>query len=111
MKVPNGEGLASHAVPESCGCLREEPAEALTGVRAGWVLSPERIEIGVPTRILWRGRPHCCGSIFARVAADAAGSQTPRMHARILHGSREIPGAAPALAGVRAANPEGTRRQ
>jgi len=41
MKVPCGEGLASHASPESCGDDREVLLEALTGEDAGRVLSSE----------------------------------------------------------------------
>ena len=36
-----GEGLASHALPESCGHAREGMVEALTGAGAGRVLSSE----------------------------------------------------------------------
>ena len=50
MKVPDGEGLASHTGPESCGGDCKVVVEALTGVRAGWVLSPEIDASGVPTR-------------------------------------------------------------
>jgi hypothetical protein len=39
MKELHGEGSAVHTGPESCGVAREGGAEALTGVRAGWVLS------------------------------------------------------------------------
>ena len=35
MKEPCGEGSATHAGPESCGDVREDSAEALTGVLAG----------------------------------------------------------------------------
>ena len=41
MKEPYGEGLASHIGPESCVSGREARDEALTGVRAGRVLSRE----------------------------------------------------------------------
>jgi hypothetical protein len=42
MKVPYGEGLASHTGPESCVWTRKSAGEALTGeVRAG-LLSRER---------------------------------------------------------------------
>ncbi len=41
MKVPYVEGLASHVGPESCVHIREGAGEALTGVRAGRVLSRE----------------------------------------------------------------------
>ena len=72
MKVSYGEGLAIHTGSESCITVRKGAGEALTGVRAGQVLSRE-IEapprsgghFGVPTLLnkrkakpgasLWRG--------------------------------------------------------
>ena len=42
MKEPYGEGVASHTGPESCVAARKGVGEALTGVRAGRVLSRER---------------------------------------------------------------------
>jgi RNA-directed DNA polymerase len=41
MKEPYGEGVANHTGPESCGDGSNAAAEALTGVRAGQVLSRE----------------------------------------------------------------------
>lgn len=41
MREPDIEGVANHDVPESCDAVREDGAEALTGVHAGWVLSRE----------------------------------------------------------------------
>ena len=41
MRVSYGEGIASHIGPESCGGIREDAVEALTGVCAGWVSSLE----------------------------------------------------------------------
>ena len=41
MEESHGEGLATHAGPESCGAVREDGVEALTGVRAGRVWSRE----------------------------------------------------------------------
>jgi hypothetical protein len=41
MKVPYGEGLASHTGPESCGDGSNAMAEALTGESTGQVLSRE----------------------------------------------------------------------
>ncbi len=38
VKFPYGEGVASHAGPESCGCVREGAVEALTGVHVGQVI-------------------------------------------------------------------------
>ena len=55
MKESYGEGLASHTGPESCAVVRKGDGEALTGVRAGRVLSremPASGHSGVPTP--WR---------------------------------------------------------
>src|SRR5216683_2797433 len=49
MQESYGEGLAIHAGPELCGVSRKAGHEALVGVRAGRVLSPEISQSGVPT--------------------------------------------------------------
>jgi RNA-directed DNA polymerase len=49
MKESYGEGVATHTDPESCGAVREDGVEALTGARAGRVLSRERTCLRVPT--------------------------------------------------------------
>lgn len=41
MREPYAEGLTTHGDPESCAGSREAVGEALTGARAGWVLSRE----------------------------------------------------------------------
>ena len=41
MKESHGEGVAIHSDPESCAGAREGDGEALTGARAGRVLSRE----------------------------------------------------------------------
>jgi hypothetical protein len=41
VKVSYVEGVASHNGPESCGVVREDGVEALTGECTGWVLSRE----------------------------------------------------------------------
>ena len=41
MKVSYVEGVANHNGPESCGAARKGGVEALTGERAGQVLSRE----------------------------------------------------------------------
>ena len=52
MKESYGEGVAIHTGPESCGGGSNAMAEALTGVRAGRVLSRENLlKSRVPT--LW----------------------------------------------------------
>jgi hypothetical protein len=49
MKESNVEGVATHDVPESCTVARKGGGEALTGVRAGRVLSREIRSFRVPT--------------------------------------------------------------
>jgi RNA-directed DNA polymerase len=49
MKESYSEGLAIHTGPESCAHIREGVGEALTGVRAGRVLSREITRSRVPT--------------------------------------------------------------
>jgi len=41
MKAPYIEGIANHDDPESCAAVRKDCREALTGARAGRVLSRE----------------------------------------------------------------------
>jgi hypothetical protein len=53
MKVSYGQGVASRVGSESCGAVREDGVEALTGVRAGWVSSHEILMSGVPTKSLY----------------------------------------------------------
>ena len=120
MKESYVEGLASHGGPESCVCTREGAGEALTGVRAGRVLSRE---INAPQRRLrvvrgaealgLRRRPHWCCRIGEAVL-DPARSETPRTRGNTLLGNREIPrSTAPrweALGAVRIVKPEGVRR-
>ena len=56
MEVPYDEGVANHIGPESCGEGSNDLAEALTGERAGQVLSREiLVDSGVPTRwVTWK---------------------------------------------------------
>jgi hypothetical protein len=49
MQESHRKGLATHPDPESCVVGRKAAIEALTGARAGRVLSCEIIAIGVPT--------------------------------------------------------------
>jgi hypothetical protein len=51
MKVLHGEGVANHTGPESCAGAGDRTREALTGVRAGRVLSREK---GTPWEITGR---------------------------------------------------------
>src|SRR5437867_272850 len=54
MKESYVKGLANHNGPESCGGARKGKVEALTGERAGWVLSRE-ITISTGCRPCRRG--------------------------------------------------------
>jgi len=95
MKESYGEGLATHAGPESCDSAREGGAEALTGGSAGQVLSRE---IDAPPRgglvrgadaVEEGGRPHlACRHRETR--RDPARSETLCTHRHISHGNREV---------------------
>jgi RNA-directed DNA polymerase len=96
MEVPYSEGLATHAVSESCIGAREDADEALTGVRAGWVLSRERyapprgglLRGADAVEISGRQNPrHRQGEMLR----DPARSETPGMYASTSYGNREIP--------------------
>src|SRR5271155_3868253 len=98
MKVLYIEGLANHIGPESCIGVRKAAGEALTGERAGWVLS---CEIYAPPRggllrgadaVEKDGRQHL-GRRHGETFRDPARSKTPRMYGCTLLGNREIPSA------------------
>ena len=111
MKESYVEGLATHSGPESCVVAREGTGEALTGVRAGRVLSRERYE---PFRgadlVKEQGRPHRLAR-YRECQQDPARSETPCMRPRTSCGNREV--LRPARedgALVRIGNPKGARR-
>jgi hypothetical protein len=117
---PTVEGLASHGGPESCVRTRKGAGEALTGVRAGRVLSRvinapwgnPRVVRGAEVVHLHR-RPHrCCRN--GEAAADPARSETPSTRGNISHGNREIPrpsgGRWEAARAERIVKPQGVRR-
>jgi hypothetical protein len=97
MKESYGEGPASHTGPESCAAAREGRGEALTGGRAGRVLSRE---IHAPSRerrvlqdadaVKVSGRPRSTRR-DGEARRDPARSETPSTHGRTSHGNREIP--------------------
>ncbi len=96
MKVSYIEGLAIHDGLESCVGDRKVAGEALTGVRAGWVLS---CEIHAPPQggllrgadaLENRGRPHPRRR-FGETPRDPAQSETPCMRGCTSLGNREIP--------------------
>jgi|SRR5688572_6539173 RNA-directed DNA polymerase len=96
MKESYGKGVATHTGPESCAVARKGEGEALTGGRAGQVLSREMYG---PRREPWSlrgadaveegGRPHLpCR--HRKTRWDPARSKTLRTHRHISHGNREI---------------------
>jgi hypothetical protein len=123
MKEPDGEDLASHTGPESCEGGSNAALEALTGVRAGWVLSLVMSSAQGADAFLNDGRPH--GPSRDRQGwTGPAGSKTPGTHGHTSQGgegrpcrrnshfgdgSREIPGSTRRRR-VRIVNPQGARR-
>ncbi len=91
------KGVANHSGPESCGGAREGVAEALTGERAGRVLSREIYDLPRKWQILRdadavrRGGRHHRGHRYREVHQSPARSETPCMHGNTLCGNREIP--------------------
>ena len=88
MQVPCSEGIANHTGPESCAAYREVRREALTGVHAGQTLSRERNSIRVPTSSDLRKATRTGAPSQAPVRPGVV--EDPGMHARSLHGNREI---------------------
>ena len=90
MRISYGEGLANHAGPESCVGVRKDASEALTGVRAGPVLSREIKEFRVPTPSQ-QAEGHIVGGAIREPSADPARSETRRMYGVSMGENREIP--------------------
>jgi RNA-directed DNA polymerase len=88
MKEPYGEGLASHAGPESCVGRRKATGEALTGVHADQPLSSEISPSGTPTK--YAERKATSGTAICKSCSSPAESKTLSMRGNSLHGNREI---------------------
>jgi hypothetical protein len=89
MKVSNVKGLANHNGPESCGGARKSDGEALTGERAGWVLSREINLYRDADPVGERGRPQLTCRI-GEAGWYPARSETPGMYGSNLRENREI---------------------
>jgi len=89
MEEPYTEGPASHGDPESCVGLREEAGEALTGARAGRVLSRVIIFIQGADAIVRSGRQHD-RERYREFPGGPARSETPCMCGTSLRENREI---------------------
>ena len=90
MQVPYGEGVANHTAPESCAVVREGGGEALTGVRAGRVLSREIHLPQAADAVGSGGRPHPARR-QRETRRKPARSEAPSTHGSITHESRETP--------------------
>src|SRR5215207_2813807 len=110
MKESYGEGIATHAGPESCGDAREGSAEASTGVRAGRVYSRERTFLRGADAVRKSGRPHRARR-QRETRSGPARSETPRTRGITMHGAREPGDPRVARGGWgRIGKPKGTRR-
>ena len=88
MQVRCDEGIANHIGPKPCMGCREAVCEASAGVCAGQPLSRDRTLSRVPTPCVWRKarRPSASSRVLGRPGVVVE----PGMHARFLHGNREI---------------------
>jgi hypothetical protein len=83
--------LATHIGPESCGAAREGGVEALTGERAGRVLSRVRELLRDADAVGESGRFHRVHR-YREVCQSPARSETPCTYADTSIGNREILG-------------------
>ena len=90
MKEPYAKGLAAHSGPESCVVARKGRGEALTGVRAGRVLSRERHSLRGADAVGESGRPRP-EHRYREMPRDPARSENPRMYGNTSRENREIP--------------------
>ena len=89
MKELYGEGLATHIGPESCGAACKGGVEALTGVRAGRVLSRESIFLRSADAVGDVGRPHRRRR-YRETLLGSARSETLCTYGYTMLGNREI---------------------
>src|SRR6266850_5280152 len=83
-------GTPTHIGPESCGAARKSSVEALTGERAGRVLSRVRTFLRDADAVGESGRPHPVHR-YREVHWSPARSETPCTYADTSRGNREIP--------------------
>jgi len=110
MKESHVKGLAAHSGPESCVVAREGRGEALTGERAGRVLSRERNVLRGADAVGEGGRLQL-GQRYRETLRNPARSETPSMYGNTSRENREIP-CPPAADGVagRVGKSKDTRR-
>ncbi len=84
------EGLATHGGPESCVAGRKASGEALTGVRAGRVLSRENHCLRSADVVGAGGRRHPAHR-YRKMRRNSARSETPCTYGNTSRENREIP--------------------
>ena len=89
MKESYGKGLATHTGPESCVVARKGRGEALTGVRAGRVLSRESDFLRGVDAVGEGGRPYSARR-YREMRRGPARSETPCMCGSTSRENREI---------------------
>ena len=90
MKESYAEGLASHSDPESCGSVRKDAAEALTGAHTGRVLSPENFCNQGADDVKKSGRQNTCMR-HGECTSGPAWSETSSTCGNSMCENREIP--------------------
>ena len=89
MKESYGEGIATHTDPESCGAACKGGVEALTGARAGRVLSRESNFLRDADAVGESGRLHL-EHRYREMPEGPARSETPCTYGNTSHENREI---------------------
>ena len=89
MRESYDEGVASHIGPESCGGGSNAMAEALTGVRAGQVLSREML-VNSEVLTIWVSRKATPGMSLTRDMSGPRAVGDLGAYGNTLHGNREI---------------------
>ena len=89
MQKSHDSGLATHIGPESCGAARKGGVEALTGERAGRVISRERNPLRDADAVGGCGRPHRVHR-YREVCQSPARSETPCTYGNTPHENREV---------------------
>ena len=110
MKKSYESGVATHIGPESCGAACKGGVEALTGERAGRVLSRVRTILRDADAVEVGGRQNRAHR-YREVCQSPARSETPCTYVDTSRGNREIPGPPRAAAALgRIGKSKDTRR-
>ncbi|MEX6430553.1 hypothetical protein [Ferrimicrobium acidiphilum] len=84
------EGIAIHGGSESCGVVREDGGEALTGVRAGWAIEPRNQGVWGADAVYGNGRQHH-QQRYRELLVGPARSENHGMYGTSMRENREIP--------------------